>query len=112
VEKEEIEQMEQTILSAMIDGKTFEYDLTTPDKKRCFEVLKAEGILNEVPQPTDPHNKVTSLREARSVARATAQKSVFVHVASDWQDKWKRWRKENENTGGYPVQGEHGTDPQ
>jgi len=104
MEKEKIEQMEQVILSTLIDGRIFELDLKSPERKECFDLLVSINIFEVVPpEPTDLRTPIVSLQQAKEMAKANTR-GVRVRIAVDWREKWERWRKENENTGGYPVQ--------
>jgi len=98
-----VEQIEQIVLSAMIEGKVLQFDLTSPEQKECFELLRSIRILEPVPhEPTDPKAQGSTLQSARLGVRADSQETVYVRVASDWREKWQRWK--DENTGTYATQ--------
>ena len=103
------EAMIEEVAGESVDGKAFTLAVKTPERKRCYEELKAARILIDVPiQPDDPKILGSTLRTARLGvrAKALAEENVLVRATEDWRANWEKY---NDDTfGTYRVQGEHG----
>ena len=92
------------IAGKSVDGKPFTLDLTVPERKHCFDVLIAEGILVEIKEMPDPTRQGIVI-SSQSGVRIKSQTNNLVRVTSGWREKWEQWKKDN--TGIYDVQNEY-----
>ena len=91
------EAMIEEIAGKSVNGRAFTISVKTPERKQCYEELKAAKILSDVPQLPDPKTQGIVAKPVRLEvkAKAHAQENVLVHAVEGWREKWEKYKKDN-----------------